>query len=465
LDQLTDSAESFSVFISWAHADYRSSFEEIDEEKEFVYSFVHFLARYMKIEADIFHYTDEGMNWSLYGPRQVEAASTVLIVGSKPFWERWRGDNKPDEGAGSVREIDALKGLFNRDQEQFQRKVVIALLPGESHKDIPDELHRVACFPVTSIDERGVEGLLRRLLKKPLHVPPAEKFVPNLPAYNPGFNALDHDGVSGSTATISSALLVRARARARQKPALVAVAVFVVLLLAAVLVVRPWSWTSDADFTLQVEPNRDLLVVTTRISLGGGSYITPLRPDEVGPPPLSLDSCAGRWSWAHDKRIRGVDANAMMARIDITAADKTLVVDGAGITTIGDVQVPLAGTRLGCGGQGGGEPPNLLVADLEVNRVGFEPNADGMESVLNVEIPPRKTTSFYLRGVAVKYHKWCLELSINVDGKDRRVTVSQSGAAIGSIESHPELVPFQISGDENSTLYRFQDGEWRKESR
>lgn len=133
----------------------------------------------------IFHYTSEGVDWSLYGPRAVQAGDTVVMLGSKAFWERWRGENRPEEGAGSVREIDALKGMFNRNQDEFQCKAVIVLLPGVSDKLIPDELHRVTWYSVASIDETGAEKILRRLLGKPLHTRRTNKVIPELPEYQP----------------------------------------------------------------------------------------------------------------------------------------------------------------------------------------------------------------------------------------------------------------------------------------
>ncbi|GAA0638947.1 hypothetical protein GCM10010174_71170 [Kutzneria viridogrisea] len=178
--------DQLPVFITWAHADYRASAEQTKAWKTMVYDFAHLLGNYVHVDADLFHYTDAGMNWTEYGPRAVEAAGTVLMISSKAFWERWKGENRPDEGAGAVREMDALKGIFDRDQQEFQRKAVIVLLPGESDALIPNELHRVAWFKVTSIDLAGVETLLRRLLAEPLHVQAEKKIRPDLPRYQPG---------------------------------------------------------------------------------------------------------------------------------------------------------------------------------------------------------------------------------------------------------------------------------------
>ncbi len=185
MDHQSASVEPRPVFVVWAHKDYQLTDAENESWKTTVYDFVHLLDQYVDVDADIYHYTSEGVDWSLYGPRAMRVADTVIILGSKPFWERWRGENRPEEGAGSVREIDALKGMFNRNQSEFQRKVVIVLLPGASTEHIPDELHRVTYYRVASIDETGIELLLRRLLQKPRHTQRADKVIPDLPEYQP----------------------------------------------------------------------------------------------------------------------------------------------------------------------------------------------------------------------------------------------------------------------------------------
>ncbi|WP_410622975.1 hypothetical protein [Amycolatopsis sp. cmx-8-4] len=185
MDHQSASVEPSSVFVVWAHKDYRSTDAENAAWKEMVYDFVHLLDRYVDVDADIFHYTREGVDWSLFGPGAIQAADTVVMLGSRAFWERWRGENHPEEGAGSMREIDTLKGMFNRNQSEFQRKAVIVLLPGVSDELIPDELHRVTWFSVASIDEGGAEPILRRLLNKPRHTRRANKVMPDLPEYQP----------------------------------------------------------------------------------------------------------------------------------------------------------------------------------------------------------------------------------------------------------------------------------------
>lgn len=138
------------------------------------------LDKYVDVEADLFHFTEPGMDWTRFGVRAIRRADTVLIISSDAYWERWEGDNHPGVGAGSVREIDALHGLFDRDQQEFQRKAVIVLLPGQNDRSIPYELSRVQRYAIASISEAGIEPLLRRLFNVPEYRKSATKLIPRL---------------------------------------------------------------------------------------------------------------------------------------------------------------------------------------------------------------------------------------------------------------------------------------------
>ncbi|GAB4001410.1 hypothetical protein GCM10029992_36820 [Glycomyces albus] len=90
----------------------------------------------------------------------------------------------PQEGAGAARECDALHGLFDADQETFQQKVIIVVLPGGTDKSVPYDLSRVPRRTVDTISVQGVEHVLRLVLRKPRHARHTDKVKVDLPPYD-----------------------------------------------------------------------------------------------------------------------------------------------------------------------------------------------------------------------------------------------------------------------------------------
>lgn len=173
-----------STFITWAHGSRGWRAGRDDEWHRKVIDFACLLDRYLDVDADLFHFADAGIDWSRFGTQAIKRAGTVLIVGSDAYWSRWEGNHRPDEGAGSTREIDALHGLFARDQHAFQTKVAIVLLPGVDARSVPDGLSRVSQYSIPTIDAAGIKPLLRRLLGIPEYTKRPRKLTPDLPPYN-----------------------------------------------------------------------------------------------------------------------------------------------------------------------------------------------------------------------------------------------------------------------------------------
>jgi hypothetical protein len=168
------------VFVSWAHHRRGWTPDQQAGWRRTVIEFARLLDQHVDVEADFFRSSEAGVDWTRYGTRAVKDADVVVIVGSDAFWERWEGENPPDEGAGIAREADALHGLFDRDQRAFQEKVIIAILPGEDARAIPYDLARVNAFQVRSLDLDGIAPLLRRLLGIPEVRKTLRKVVPQL---------------------------------------------------------------------------------------------------------------------------------------------------------------------------------------------------------------------------------------------------------------------------------------------
>lgn len=154
-----------NVFVSYAHGGRDWSPERRDRWQRMVLDFAVLLRGKVRVELDRFRAEDPEVDWTRWGARAVEKADVVVIAGNAEYWKRWRGENLPDEGAGVAREADALLGLYHRDQRAFQRKVVVAILPGEDRRAIPYDLVRAHTFPITTLDRDGVAPLLRRCVR------------------------------------------------------------------------------------------------------------------------------------------------------------------------------------------------------------------------------------------------------------------------------------------------------------
>ncbi|RAO20857.1 SEFIR domain-containing protein [Micromonospora noduli] len=154
------------VFIVWAHRDRRWSAQKQARYRAAVLAFAHTLDRVegIEVEIDLFHSEDRTIDFTRWGPDRVSWADTVIMISSVPLWDRWSGRNPANEGAGSVRECDALHGLFDTDQAAFQRKVLIVVLPDGMDAPVPADLSRIQRRPV---NDPHATLVLRWLLNKP----------------------------------------------------------------------------------------------------------------------------------------------------------------------------------------------------------------------------------------------------------------------------------------------------------
>ncbi len=132
-------------------------------------------------DLDLFHLSDKEVDWTRWGPATAENCDVVVVALNRAWGERWKGSNDPHHGAGAAAEADVLHGVFSRDQQEFQRRVVLVLLPGSDARDIPAELHRLTRFEVPEPTRDGLLPLLRRLTQQPEYLPPPVGKVPVLP--------------------------------------------------------------------------------------------------------------------------------------------------------------------------------------------------------------------------------------------------------------------------------------------
>ncbi len=113
-----------SVFVSWAHSDRGMASHIREEWSALIYEFcAALIANGINAEADLFNLSDPSINWQNFGPQAIANADYVFVAVSRGWTERYEGTNPPTEGAGAAREADNLKGMFDRDQNEFQKKV------------------------------------------------------------------------------------------------------------------------------------------------------------------------------------------------------------------------------------------------------------------------------------------------------------------------------------------------------
>lgn len=157
-----------TAFISYAH----TSSGWTDEDKARWMADVLQLAIVLSnmgidVELDQFHFEELSVDWNRFGTLAVEDSDFVLMAVSPSYCERLEGRNDPAVGAGAVREADAILGIFNKDQVEYRRKVVVVVLPDANEEDIPTQLTGHHRFIISNITRQGVESLFRLLSQQP----------------------------------------------------------------------------------------------------------------------------------------------------------------------------------------------------------------------------------------------------------------------------------------------------------
>lgn len=170
------------VFISWAHSGESWNSDQVKDWAREVVEFAGVLrANGIDADLDLFHINEDDVDWTRYGPRQIDGADYVLVAISEAWAERWKGTNSPTVGAGAAGEADALRGLFQRHQAVWQRKVMVVTLPSQATVGLPDDLARATRFTADPSDIDSLDTLIRTLTAQPLYEKPALGEVPVLP--------------------------------------------------------------------------------------------------------------------------------------------------------------------------------------------------------------------------------------------------------------------------------------------
>jgi hypothetical protein len=172
-----------TAFITWAHRHSSMSTEAAQEWERQVAEFATTLRQIgVDVDVDLYHLDDAEVDWTRYGPDAIRGRDFVLVAASPAWKERWEGTNHPAEGAGAAAEADALKGIFQQDQMNFQRRVKIVLLGGQqAGTAVPAELWRLARYEIEPEDPDSALPLLRAMTGQPRYLKPPLGAVPILP--------------------------------------------------------------------------------------------------------------------------------------------------------------------------------------------------------------------------------------------------------------------------------------------
>lgn len=155
--------------MSWAHAHPAWTPGQVAQWRQTVLDFATALRTVGGIDADLdLWHTASHENWSTFGVSGIRENDFVLIAASSSYRERWEETGSPRSGAGSAREANAIKAIFDRDRAEFRRRVKVVLLPGATIDDIPTELvSSTERFRIGGFDLAGLTPLLRSLYGKP----------------------------------------------------------------------------------------------------------------------------------------------------------------------------------------------------------------------------------------------------------------------------------------------------------
>lgn len=173
---------SSDVFVSWAHSDEDWDSTHAETWARYAAEFTTALRGFgIPADIDLYHLHEPVIDWTRFGQARVKSARFVVVLMSRAWAERWAGTNTPTVGAGAASEADTLKGLYQSNQEQFQRKVLLVLLPGVDQAIIPPDLARLNRSYVDPNDADSFDNLLRLLTNQPLYVKPAVGTLRTLP--------------------------------------------------------------------------------------------------------------------------------------------------------------------------------------------------------------------------------------------------------------------------------------------
>ena len=141
-DESHVAATAPTAIVLWAHTDPAWNDEERADWRDSVLTLTHLLRKNgIDADVDLFH-DHEPTDWSRFGPKRIKSARWVIIAVSDAWRRAFERENEPTSNAGAVGEANALRGMFAAEQSDFERRVVLVLLPGRQIPELPHELPR-----------------------------------------------------------------------------------------------------------------------------------------------------------------------------------------------------------------------------------------------------------------------------------------------------------------------------------
>lgn len=171
------------ALVSWAHIDLGWTKEQIQERQDAVLAFTNALREHgIDADVDLFHH-NKTTDWTRFGPSLIaEPDRIVLGIVSKAWQTAWEGGGDPTKGAGAAAEADALRSTYAMNRDTFLVRLRLIILPGASNDEVPNGLHGVPRYSITSYDKDGMADLLRDLLDNP-RFPPSP--LGSMPSFDP----------------------------------------------------------------------------------------------------------------------------------------------------------------------------------------------------------------------------------------------------------------------------------------
>ena len=187
--------------ISWSHTDPGWDAAQVQQRA----NDVHLLANLLRtsgIDVVVDLHRAGGVDWPRFGPSLIsEPERAVIIIASEAWRSAWEGTGDPTRGAGAAGEADVLRSLYNEDRNKFIERTFLVALPGTDDDAIPRGLLVTQCH-LASLDQAGIEPLLRNLLAQPFYPAAPLGPVPVLGSAEPDGSAEpEGDRTAGSGAT------------------------------------------------------------------------------------------------------------------------------------------------------------------------------------------------------------------------------------------------------------------------
>lgn len=129
---------------------------------------------------------EQPQDWPKWMHDGIHEADFTLVIASPAYRRRAEGEEEDGVGRGVAWEAQRLRNLAYQNPKDWHRRILGVVLPGERDSDLPAFMsgRSTTIYPVPTLDEPGIETLLRYLLKQPYETVPPLGPVPHLPARN-----------------------------------------------------------------------------------------------------------------------------------------------------------------------------------------------------------------------------------------------------------------------------------------